>query len=181
MAVLHAGAGIEGTGLYDHLGDARAAEGLATDEGLTLDAGEQVAEGGNGEDDGGHDQGGGGDGQTEPLDEGHGTVRAGAHVVGRDLADRGIEGGRGRADSQEQRHLNEQDDERRYPRAKERRRSRVSSRPAGKRIATIWTSAMRMTYRQKTPKRMIKGRIRWKKLAIPSAKQRIMDRIPSLS
>ena len=105
-----------GTSLDDHLGDARAAEGLAPDEGLALDAGEQVAESGDGEDHSGHNQGGSSNRETEPLYEGHGTVGAGAHVVRRDLADRGVEGGRGRADSQEKRHLDEEDDERRYPR-----------------------------------------------------------------
>jgi len=47
---------------------------------------------------------------AEELDEGHDAVGGCAHVVGRDLADVGVKGRRGRADAQQERHLDEEDD-----------------------------------------------------------------------
>jgi hypothetical protein len=46
------------------------------------------------------------------LDKSHDTISCGAHVIGRDLADGGIEGSRSRANSEEERHFDEEDDER---------------------------------------------------------------------
>lgn len=86
--------------LYDHLGDAGASKGLATNEGLSLDPGSKVTEGREGKDYGGGDQTGSGNGNAEPLNQSHDTVSACAHVIRRDPADRGIEARRGRANSQ---------------------------------------------------------------------------------
>lgn len=91
------------------------AQRLAPDEGLALDTSEQVAEGRDGEEDGGGDEAADAPEKAEPLGEGHGGVRGGAHVVGRHLADGRVEARRGRADPQQERHLNEEDDERRDP------------------------------------------------------------------
>lgn len=99
--------------LYDHLSDTLATEGLAADKGLALDAREEVAEAGERQHHRRGDEAGRAGEQRQPLGQGHGAVRGGAHVVGRDAADGGIEGARGRADSQQQGHLNEEDDERR--------------------------------------------------------------------
>lgn len=93
--------------LYNHLRNTRAAQGLASDEGLALDTGKGIARGREGEDDGGGNQGAGGNDDAEPLDDRHAGVGGGAHVVGRDLADRGVEGGRGRADSEQERYFDE--------------------------------------------------------------------------
>lgn len=93
--------------LDNHLGNTLAAEGLAADEGLALDAGKEVADGGQGEEDTSGNQAGCVDYGAEELDDGHDGVCGGAHIVGRDLADEAIEGGRGRADSEQQGNLNE--------------------------------------------------------------------------
>ena len=68
-------------------------------------------EGREGEEDGGGDEGGGPVDEAEEEDDGHDGVGGGAHVVCRDPADGGVETGRGRADAQEEGHLDEKDDE----------------------------------------------------------------------
>lgn len=98
--------------LHNHLRDTLATKSFAADESLALDAGKEVADGGQGQEDTGGDQAGGVDDGAEELDDGHDGVGAGAHVVGRDLADEAIERGRGRADSEQQGDLNEEDDQR---------------------------------------------------------------------
>lgn len=49
--------------------------------------------------------------QAEPLHNGHDEVHGGAEVVGLEAADEGVEVGGGRADSEEQRDFDEEDDE----------------------------------------------------------------------
>ncbi len=86
-------------------------EGLAADKRLATDSSQEIADGRESQDDGGRDQRGGLVDEAEVEYNSHGTVRAGAGVVGRDRADHGIElGGRG-ADAEEQGNLDEQDDE----------------------------------------------------------------------
>ena len=45
------------------------------------------------------------------MDDGEHEVDGGAHVVGLEAADEGVEAGRGRADAQQERDLDEEDDE----------------------------------------------------------------------
>lgn len=101
----------QNTRLDDHLGDALAAEGLGADEVLALEAGEGVADGGQGQEDGGGDQGAAAAEDAEVLDDGHDGVGSGAHVVGGDAADEGVELLGGRADAEEEGDLNEEDDQ----------------------------------------------------------------------
>jgi hypothetical protein len=97
--------------LYDHLGYALTAQGLATDERLVLDSRKQITESREHEKDRSRDQAGPLRNCAQPLDETHHTVDGGAHVVRGDFANRGIERGRCRTDSQQEGHLNEEDDE----------------------------------------------------------------------
>lgn len=101
-------------GLNDHLGDTSASKSLAPNESLLLDRGEQVAYSCESENHGGGDQASSGNSNTEPLDQSHNAIGSGASVVCRNLANRGIESRRGRADSQQQWDLDEEDDEGRY-------------------------------------------------------------------
>lgn len=96
---------------YNHLSHTRAAERLGADELLVLDSGQEVAQRGGSQDDGFRDEGRGPRDDAEPLDESHDAVRGGAHVVGRDFAHVAIESARSRADAQQQRDLDEDDDE----------------------------------------------------------------------
>jgi hypothetical protein len=75
-----------------------------------LEGSHEVAEGRRGEEDGGGDEARGARDDGQPLHDGHDAVGARAHVVTRDLADGGVKGGRGRADAQQQRDLDEEDD-----------------------------------------------------------------------
>lgn len=95
----------------DHLRDTLAAKGLAADKLLALQTSQRVEEGGDREDDGGGDETRRASYETNPLDSTHGGVHGGAHVVGGEAADEGIELGGCRANTEEERYLNEEDDE----------------------------------------------------------------------
>ena len=97
--------------LHNHLRDTLAAERLAADKGLALDGGEQIADGGKGEEDARSDQTRVGPNGAEELQDGHDAVGGGAKIVGRDGADGGIELARGRANAEQQRDLDEQNQE----------------------------------------------------------------------
>lgn len=97
--------------LYNHLRNALAAQGLATDKGLALEGSEEVADGGQQQEDGRGNQAGGILDDAEELDETHDAVSGRSEVVGRDLADEHIEFRRGRADSKEERYFDEKDNE----------------------------------------------------------------------
>ncbi len=97
--------------LHDHLGNALTAEGLAANKILAPDGGEEVADPGEGEEDARVDETGAAANGADELDGGHDAVGGSAHVVGRHPADRVIKGRRGRADSQEEGYLDEEDDE----------------------------------------------------------------------
>ncbi|KAL3962548.1 hypothetical protein ACCO45_004071 [Purpureocillium lilacinum] len=97
--------------LDNHLRDTLAAERLAADKGLALDAGQQVADGGEREEDTRGDEGAAAEGDADEHDGAHDAVGGRAHVVGRDLADELVKLGRGRADAEEQRHFDEEDQE----------------------------------------------------------------------
>jgi hypothetical protein len=89
-----------------------ATESLAANKGLASDGGQQVADGGQRKKDSGGDQGGVGVDDAEEEHDGHDGVGTSAGIVGRDLADHGIELGGRRADAEEQGDLDEQNDER---------------------------------------------------------------------
>jgi hypothetical protein len=96
--------------LDNHLGDTLATEGLATDKGLALDGGKEVADGCQSKEDSCGNQGRGSLQQTEEQDNGHDAVGSRTRPVGGDLANGIIELGGGGADSEQQRHLDEQDE-----------------------------------------------------------------------
>lgn len=102
--------------LYNHLRDTLTTKGLASNESLALDSGKEVAEGSEGEHDSGGDKAGSSPRNANELNRRHDSVGGGTGVVGRDLTEGGIEGGRGGAYSQEKRDLDEENDESRCPR-----------------------------------------------------------------
>lgn len=87
-------------GLYDHLRNTLAAQSLAPNKSLAFETSESIANGGKCEDDGSGDQATGRNENAQELDESKYPISGGTHVVGRDPANRGIECGRRRADSE---------------------------------------------------------------------------------
>ena len=96
----------------NHLRHTLAAQRLAPDKVLALDGGRQVAQRRDGQENGRGDQARGHGDDGQPLHRTHDGVRAGAHVVCRDAADGGVKARRGRADAEEQRDFDEEDDKR---------------------------------------------------------------------
>lgn len=137
-----------------------------------LDGGQEVAKSSEHEKDGSSKQTGSLWNCAQPLDQTHDTVDAGARVVGRDLADGGIERGRGWADPKEKRHLNKEDDEGRGP-------AGMSVSAIASELVTLCPRPRLSTYNAKAQKRyMITTTV--KMFEMPRAKHKIMDRIPSL-
>lgn len=101
--------------LNNHLCDALSAQGLAADKGLTLDTGQEVADGRQEQEHSGRDQARLRADTADELDDGHDAIGGGAHVVGGDLANEVVELSRGRADAQQERDFDEQDQECRRP------------------------------------------------------------------
>ncbi len=93
--------------LYNHLSDTGTAEGLAADESLPADSSEEVADGGERQENGRCNQATDSDENAEVLYHGHDGVGSGAEVVGRNFADKVVELARGRADAQQKRHFDE--------------------------------------------------------------------------
>lgn len=88
--------------LYDHLRNTLAAQRLAANKGLALDAGKKVGDSSQAKEHSSRDQArGGAVGQAQPLDNAHDSVGTSAHVVGLDFPDVGIERAGGRADSEQ--------------------------------------------------------------------------------
>lgn len=87
-------------------------QGLASNESLALDASQCIEAGCDEQDDGSHDKTGCLDGDRDPLDDTHGKVDGGAHIIGLESANECIKGGRRRADAQEERDFDKEDDER---------------------------------------------------------------------
>lgn len=109
IVVLLRRVGKSSASLDNHLGNALAAKRLASDEGLPLDAGKQVADASKQEEDGRGDQGAPPKRSADKLEDGHGEVCAGAHVVGRDLANKLIKLARGWTNAEEERDFDEED------------------------------------------------------------------------
>jgi len=98
--------------LDNHLGDTVTTQSLASNESLTLDTGQCVEGSRDKQNDGSDDKAGRLYGDRDPLDDTHGKVDCGAHVIGLKSADEGVKRGRRRADAQEERDFNKEDDER---------------------------------------------------------------------
>lgn len=82
---------------------------------MSFDTGEQVADGRDGQEDRRRHQTSRAKDDRQELEQAHNTVGTCAHVVGRDAPDRGVEPGRGRANAEEKRNLDEDNDEAGYP------------------------------------------------------------------
>lgn len=91
FASLPAYSATHGVNLHNHLSNTLATKGLATNKGLTLETSKTVADSSENEEYGSGDQAAGACKETDPLDGAHDEVGGGSHVVGRDLANRGIE------------------------------------------------------------------------------------------
>jgi hypothetical protein len=98
--------------LDNHLSDTVATQSLASHESLALDSSQCVEGGCDKQNDGSNDKAGCLDGDRDPLDDTHGQVDGGAHVIGLESADECIKRGRRRADAQEERDFDKEDDER---------------------------------------------------------------------
>lgn len=98
--------------LDNHLGNTRAAKSLASNKGLALESSKAVADGRQQQENCRSNQARAHDNGAQKLDNGHGEVGACSNVVGADLADEFVEFGGRRADSEQQRHFDKQDDER---------------------------------------------------------------------
>lgn len=97
--------------LHDHLRNTLATKRLTSGEFLLLEPSQRVESGRNEQHDSGSDQARRVADQREPLDHAHSRVDSGAHVVCFEAADEAVEGFRGRADAQEERDFDEDEDE----------------------------------------------------------------------
>lgn len=102
--------------LYNHLRHPRSTKRLASHKRLALDRRQDVAETRDRQEDAGDNEGRGAADAGQEDDDSHDAVGGGAHVVGRDLADGVVEGRRGRADAEKERHFDEEDHEGEAPR-----------------------------------------------------------------
>lgn len=94
--------------LYNHLRDTRSTQRLASYKRLALERRQSVADTRERQEDAGDKKGRGAIDAGQEDNDGHDAVSGGAHVVGRDLADEVIEGGRGRANTEEERDFDEE-------------------------------------------------------------------------
>lgn len=101
--------------LDNHLGYTLSAKGLAALKRLALETSKRVEDGGEGKEDGADDQAGRLRPDADPLYSAQHGVEPSAHVICLDLTDKGIELGGCRADAEEQRNLDEDDEEGRHP------------------------------------------------------------------
>lgn len=156
------------TTLDNHLSNALATERLASDKGLSLDAGEKITEGGEQEEDAGGDQGTPSKCGADELDDGHDKVCRGAEVVCGNLADKLVKLARRRADAEEERDFDEEDEKGRNAGVC------VSVDDQGP-LTAFWDKTY-MARTQKTMRTMLKRKM----VEMPVARQRIMDKMPSL-
>jgi hypothetical protein len=140
-----------------------ATQSLASHESLALDSSQCVEGGCDKQNDGSNDKAGCLDGDRDPLDDTHGQVDGGAHVIGLESADECIKRGRRRADAQEERDFDKEDDER---------------ADTGCCVSTVFLKHLTATYRHITANRMTQ----WKRkmLPMPRPKHSTMLMIPAL-
>lgn len=160
---------------HNHLCDALTAKRLAPNERLAPDGGEQVAEAGQGEQHAGGNEAGVVDDGAQELDDAHDSIGRRSRVVGRDLADGVIELARRGADPEQEGDLNKEDNEGRHA---------VFWGPSGRLCAAVRVASRAVeegvgAYRARTQNMMSSGCV-VNMLAMPTAMQRTMDRIPSL-
>lgn len=151
--------------LYDHLSDTLPTQCLATLERLALESSQGIKNGSNQEEDSCDNQASCLGPDADPLYSAHDEVDGGAHVVGAEFADEGVELRGGRADAEEERDFDEDDNKGAYSvqrvSSEKRPRTRVGA------------------YKQTMLKAITKLGV-WKMFAIPSAKQRNMHSTPVL-
>lgn len=94
-----------------------ATQGLASNKILSLEGGEEVADGGETEENSGRNEGTSPTQVAQKLDNGHNKVGRCSKIVGGNFANKVVKLARGWANSQEQRHLNEQDETGRHSKA----------------------------------------------------------------
>jgi hypothetical protein len=100
--------------LYNHLRNPRATECFAALERLSLEAGERVEDRGEEQEDCSDNQAGGLGPDADPLYSAHDEVDGRTHVVGFEFPNEAVKLGRGRADAEKQRNLDEYDYEGAY-------------------------------------------------------------------
>jgi len=149
--------------LYNHLGYACTPKRLAPLELLVLEPCKCVEDTRNQQKHSGCDQARCIAYEAGPLYDAHDEVDGGAHVVGMEFADEVIKRCRGRADAEEERDLEEDDEERGHS---------VQSLVRGSREGAS------ETYKHMTLQTMMMSK--WKMLAMPSAKQRNTQITPVL-
>jgi hypothetical protein len=96
--------------LYDHLRNTLSTKRLTALELLTLEPSERIEDGRDHQKDGRDNQARSHGPDADPLYDAHHGVDGGAHVVGAEFTDEGVELRGGRADAEEQRDLNEYDE-----------------------------------------------------------------------
>lgn len=97
--------------LHNHLRDTLSSQCLAANEALSLDASQSVKNRSQQQENSCSNQAGGIGNQRKPLDDAHGQVDGSAHVIRLEAADEAVKLRRGRADAQEKRDLDEEEDE----------------------------------------------------------------------
>jgi hypothetical protein len=102
----------EDDNLDDHLSDTVTTQSLASNESLSLDTSQCVEGGCDKQNDGSDDKTGCLYGNRDPLNDTHGQVDGGAHVIGLESADEGVKRRRRWADAQEERDFDKEDNER---------------------------------------------------------------------
>ena len=100
--------------LDNHLGYTLSTQSLAALERLALETSKRVEDGGEGKEDGAYDQTGRLRPDADPLYSAQHGVESSAHVIRLNLADEGVELGGRRANTKEQRNLDEDDEEGRH-------------------------------------------------------------------
>ena len=98
--------------LDDHLSDTVTAQSLASNKVLAFDASQCIEHGREEQDNRSDDKTGRLDGKRDPLNDTHREVNCGAHVIGLESANECVERGRRRADAQQERDFDKQNDER---------------------------------------------------------------------
>ena len=105
---------------------------------MPTQAGQQVKDGREQQEDGGGDQAGGRrQDQAEPLHQAHDAVHGGAHVVGAEAAHELVELGRGRADAQQEGDLEEDEDQAGDPVERDTEASERSRDDRGRRVGGL--------------------------------------------
>ena len=156
--------------LDDHLRNTLAAQRLAPHKSLAFDCSQKIEESSNQKQNRRCDQARwtSEDGYAaDPLDQGHHTIYARAHVIRGESTHECVELGGGWADAKEKRNLDEDNDE------------RACAAECQNIESSIFFSPPKGTYTQRAPKRIVSET--WNRFEIPTAKQRNMQITPVLT